>query len=362
MTHRQRLITTAIGVGFLGAAIALWAWPQPAIEVQTDSNVAVVRVATVDSGPATRELRFSAVTRAENRASLSFPVPARLATRPVEIGDRVRAHEVVATLDDREFRNAVARSEALVSELDVRLAQSERDQRRVEHLAAARAATAEELEQVSAVAAGLKAARRATAAHLEEARRLLAEATLRAPFAGTVTDVRIEPGEWARPGRVVVELSGDGDLELEVEVPESVVPGLHAGQEVAVELPFANRSRVRGVIVSVSRAAVGPGRLFPVLVALETDHVLVAGLTAELELPVEISATRTVPLSAVLNPGSNSPGVFCVRAGAAHLVPVRLGPIVGDRIAVDGALEAGEAVVVAGHTQLVDGDRVEVAS
>lgn len=354
-------LKTVLGLAVLGGALAVGAATRsPAPPHGVDRLRVVVRLAGVEQLDGQRSIRFSGIIRARHRAVLSFSAPARVAERPVDVGQRVRAGDALASLDARGFGNAVGTARAAVAELAVRRAQAERDRVRVNHLVEVKAATSEELEHVAAAADAVRAAYDSASAQLAEAERVQGEAVLRAPFAGTVTAVMLQPGEWAAPGMPVVELSGDGDLELHVEVPESVVPAVREGLPVTAELPFASQIRLSGRISSVSRAAAGPGRLFPVVVDLAGTEGVAAGMTAELLLPMRTDADLTVPLQAVVNPGSSSPAVFVVHEDRAHRVAVEVGQIVGERVAVRGELRAGERVVVAGHTQLTEGDQVEV--
>jgi len=249
-------------------------------------------------------------------------------------------------------------SRSRCAELGARLAQADRDLERVRRLVDARAATTEELERSLAAAEALTAARDAAWARLDEARRLVAESTLRAPFAGTVTAVAVEPGGWVAPGRTVVEVAGDGDFEVPIRAPESVHRRISPGQPVEVELPFAGLT-VPGRIDKVAAAA-GVGLLFPVEVTLDSHPALTAGLTAEVVLWLRSGHELTVPLRAVVNPGSTSPSVFRVNDGVADEVPVELGRVRGDRIALTAELAPDDLVAVAGHTALADGDVVEV--
>jgi RND family efflux transporter MFP subunit len=356
----RHIFTLVIGSIILGVAVVLAALPnsEPAVE-KSDLQNRPVQLATVDADVGQRMVRLPGVTRASDRASLSFVVPGRLATRPVDVGDQVRAGQVVATLDAREYQLAAEAAQASVNELDVRLAQGLRDLARVERLVDAKAATTEEVEQVQAATEALQAARTAAAARLNETRRLVSEARLLAPFAGTVTAAAMEPGEWASPGSAVIELSGSGNIEVAVEVPEAVRARLGEGETVAIELPFSGR-RVEGRVTSVATAASGPGHLFPVEVTLEPGSGVLAGSTAEVILTTTTEPQITVPLEAVVNPGATRPAVFRVVDGTAHQVFVELGDVLGDRVAVRGELAAGDQVVVSGHTSLADGDQVEV--
>jgi RND family efflux transporter MFP subunit len=358
----KRLPTLVIGTLILGIAIFLAAWPdQPSSEPDRVAAASrAVQVATVEAGDGTRTVRLPGVTRAVRRAELAFTVPARVATRPVEVGDRVAAGQTLATLDDREFRLAERTAAAAVTELDVRLAQARRDADRVRRLVEARAATTEEQEQVDAATASLEAARDAAAARLDETRRLLDEARLTAPFGGTVTAVHVEPGEWAAPGRPVVELAGSGAVEVRIEAPEAVRPRVASGSPVRIELPMLDTSTT-GVVDSVADAAVGPGGLFPVVVRLDASPGLVPGLTAEVVLTLSAEPQLTVPLAAVLDSGSDRPSIFRITDGKAQRVDVVPGRVLGDRIEVRAAdLAAGDRVAVVGHTALADGDIVEV--
>ncbi|HSN57793.1 MAG TPA: efflux RND transporter periplasmic adaptor subunit [Candidatus Sulfomarinibacteraceae bacterium] len=357
---RDTLLTAAVGAAILIAAAALTAWPDAPAEPEAPGpHPRTVRVAEVADSTAGNTVRLAGVTRAVRRAELAFTVPARLASRPVEIGDRVAAGQALASLDDHEYRLAADAASAALAELEVRLAQAERDLDRVARLADARAATTEELEQTRAATAALTAARDAARARLEETRRLCREAELRAPFAGTVTGVAAEPGEWVEPGRTVVELAGDGAVEVLVEAPESVRSRIAIGSDVRVELPFTGFIAA-GRVTRAAAAAAGPGRLFPVEVELEADARLVPGLAAEVVIPLEGEPELTVPLQAVVNPGAASPSVFRVSGGRAEEVAVGLGRIHGDRIAVTAELAAEDLVAVTGHAALTTGDAVEV--
>jgi len=101
--------------------------------------------------------------------------------------------------------------------------------------------------------------------------------------------------------------------------------------------------------------------LFPVEVAVDIDNArVVPGLTAEVLLQIESDANLTVPLQAILNPGSSQPSVYVIADGTASRVSVELGQVSGGRVAVTGDLEPGDMVAVAGHVGLADGDAVEV--
>lgn len=361
MKIKSRLVLTAL-LAFSGA-IYLSADAQNPSTSDAGRPAKTVEVAIVESAVENRQLRFSGVTRAVQRARLSFALGGRLVDRPAVAGSVVRQGEVLARLDSRELANAVARAKGSLAELVARRGQSERDLERAERLAAAKAATGEEVEQSRAGVEALLAAEAAARAQLKETERLLDETVLRAPFAGTVTETLYEPGEFAVVGRPVVVLSGDGDIELSVEVPESVMPHVQTQDAVRVDLPVLGQ-QVPGTVKSVARTAMGAGRLFPVLVDIPATSGLAAGSTAELILELSTDDAMTVPVEAVVNPGGHQPSIFRLAdAGTPSSVEklkVEVGSLLGERVIVHGPLRVGDRVVVGGQRGLLDGESVEV--
>jgi len=358
----KRFLSLILGFLMLGFACVIWAWPHHQEPRSQEPEVAPVEVAPVEVATLRRTVRFSAMTRSTKEASLSFGLSARVAGRFVDVGDTVKQGQVLAVLDQNQYLHNLETAASSVEELKTQLRQAQRDRARMDQLAAGNAASRHEVEQVTTTENRARALLEGAEARLSEARRILSEVRLKAPFPGTVTAVFLEPGEWAYPGNPVLTLSGDGDMEIKVEIPESVVVALHPGQIVSVELPFMQARQVRGHLKSVARAATGPGGLFPVVVSLEPVQGLYAGMTAELLVDIDSESCLTVPLQAVLNPGASQPAVFCLRDGKAHLVPVELGRILKNRVVLTGELKPDDRVLVTGHTTLTDGRDVEVRS
>lgn len=355
-------ISLIVSLLLMGAAVVLWAMPAHK-PLPTDSADRLrVLLGTVQAAHTQRSARFAGVTQAKNRAVLSFAVPARVLDRQIESGSKVVQGEVLARLDDREFRNAVTLARATFSELKTRLAQARRDRTRMERLAASDVVPVAELEKVTTRQTALESSLAAAAARLKESRRLLDEVMLRAPFSGTVTKVYIQPGEWAVPGQPAIELTGDGDIELLVQIPETMLDRVSTGQAVQVQLPFADNRLVPGRVSAIAKAALTAGRLFPLKVELADEPGVVAGLTAQVIIELSARGVLTVPLAAVVNPGASQPYLFIYEGEKVSRRTVTLGGIIGDRIVVSGNLSKGDRIVISGQSQLTDGQRVEVAS
>lgn len=315
----------------------------------------VVRTATVEALPSHREVILRGVTRARQRGSLGFTVAGRLRARPVQVGEVVRAGDVLAELDLAGLRHARAAADGRVDDLASRLAQLERDRQRLEELGARQSATPAQVERIRAEERSVRANLEAARASAAEAARQLHEGVLRAPFGGVVSSVLVEPGEFVTPGAAVVELTGEG-VEIELQVPERLWLALRPGDAASVRLPALDHT-ARGRVEIVS-GATAPGGLFPVVVGL--DEPLASGLTAEVAVQVPNGEGLAVPLRALVDPVGTGPTLYRLVEDAVERIPVTPGPLLGDRVAVTGPLDVGDEIVVAGHARLLDGDRVEV--
>lgn len=358
----KRYFSIIVGIILLGVAFALWAGPEKHEEMSQHHTAVQIRVAAVQKSITRRNVTFSGLTRARQRSTLAFSVSGRLNQRPVVEGTYVEIGQVLAQLDDREFRNAIIQTEAKVAELKTRLAQANRDYHRMKILEASKAVSTETLEKTITAKQALKEMIRSAEALLKDTHRLLSETTLIAPYNGTVTAVHVEPGEWIAPGQPVLSLSGDGPLEVMVEVPETVVMHLKSGQSVTAEFPFSEHRKITGQIGSVSKASLAVGRLFPVKVDIAATEGFTAGMTAKIHFLLENNNALTIPMEAVVNPGASHPWVFVHKNGLIIRQPVQLGRLLKDRIIVRQGLSVGEEVVISGHSRLADGDQVEVTS
>jgi RND family efflux transporter MFP subunit len=319
-----------------------------------------VKVALVKYTETSFPLRLSGITRPVDRVKLSFTVGERMISRPVDVGDTITKGQIMARLDDRKFRNSVDQASAALKEIEAKIEQILRDRKRAERLVAANALSEEHLEKTVESHKVLIASRAAAEAQLEEAKRTLNEAFLKAPFSGTITEVMLEPGEYASPGVPVLVVSGEKDIEIELEVPEASISKISIGDSVQVDLPLLSRNGVSGKVSYLGRTSIGSGRLFPVLVELAPDHRARPGVTAEVLFNLKNGPELLVPLAAVVNPGGQRPKVFRIHERKAEAVPVQVLDIIDDKVMVRGSLKSSDVVITVGHMALLEGDLVEV--
>ncbi|NMO13534.1 efflux RND transporter periplasmic adaptor subunit [Pyxidicoccus fallax] len=174
-------------------------------------------------------------------------VEGRLAEVPAHLGKRVQAGEVLASLDveplrlELEARKANVRAaEATTRRAALVLVQAKQRLEREERIRAFSAAEAEEAARGEVAVAdadvALAQARQSEAlARMAQAERDLAQARIRAPFTGTVTEQYLTPGMRVSRATPVVRLVSE-ELRLRFAVPEGLAPALRVGATVRVRL------------------------------------------------------------------------------------------------------------------------------
>jgi RND family efflux transporter MFP subunit len=219
---------------------------------------------------------------------------------------------------------------------------------RVQELAVARSSL---LEADARIASGQ--------ARLRLAEIELRDSVVRAPFPGAVTLRHTSAGAWLRIGDPVVTLVNDRSLEIEADIPATLVLAL--APEVSVGLRIdgleGGRARVRAVIPDENPAS----RTRPVRFTADLSTMR-RGLAANQSVTVDIPAGReaeviSVHKDAVLRKGQGAI-VFVVTDGVAKPRPVVLGRAVGQRFQVLDGLDPGEQVVVRGNERLRPGQAV----
>lgn len=329
----------------------------PADTTTVAAHQSPVRVTEVRLSSDSRELRLPGTVRAVQRAAPAFLHAGHLAERFVMRGDRVEPGQRLASLQNPALAPALAAAEARVREQDERLVQLAADYERAKALEAQGLASEELLDRTRAQRNATREARAQAVAALAEARDQLAEAILRAPFAATVSDLLVEPGDFVSAGQPILVLAGDAGREVEIQLPEGLAKDLRPGEAVGVRA-LVSGEQAAGQLREIGLASAG--RPAPAIVALATDTGWDPGLSVYVMLQQAVPRALLVPLGAIVDPGAGETRVFRVIDGRAVLTPVKAGRLVDGLVEVDGDLATGDRIVTAGHQQLLDGEAVRI--
>ncbi len=325
-----------------------------------------VRVATAASGSAVGLAEATGVTSAFRTATVAAEVSGRVTARLVEPGQTVSESDPLVELDGTQLRIAVdeARADLAARRADLADARSQR-----ERGDALRAKDAMSERQHDTLGFGEQRAEAAVAlaeARLRRARRSLADATVRAPFDGTVEDVAVQVGDFLAPGTPVTTLADFSKVRVRAGVTAAEADSLAPGMQARLSIPALGGRQHDVTVQSVGKLADPQTGTYPVELWLDNpDGRLRAGLVAQLNFPAPEGATTgpQVPRGALVRRGGKLV-VFVVEGGGegsrAVSRAVKLGRQVGDRVEVLSGVRAGERVVVDGLFALRDGAAVVI--
>jgi len=360
----SRLLGTALVAGCSAEP------PDPRVEI--DHVVKPVKVEAARPATAADGRSYPGITRAPETSRVGFRVAGTIEQYPIEVGQSVSAGEVLAEMDDAEFRIRVREAEARVAGARTALAVAERNLARIRRLFESNAATLEQLDTATRNRDGAKADLEAAQESLEAARLRLGYTKLQAPVDSWVVELLAEEGETVQAGTPVVVLGSRREMEVRVEVPETAVVDLAAGREALVRFPRLD-ARAKGLVSEVARAPESGTVLYPVVLRIPSPpERLRVGMVATVRFPGAPASEDEpvmVPLDAIVGNREGRARVFVVETSTgaegrtvARERSVRVGAVTPAGVAITSGLDEGDRVVVAGAHRLTDGERVRPAS
>ena len=340
-----RWIGGRLGLASMGGA-ALLAVALAHAEERREEAPALVAVRRIEprSYDVTLPAKLGLLEAGEHR-SLAFETAGRLERIAAE-GSRVAGDEELAglasTLEDAQLRQA-----------RLRVSQAESEYERVRNLHGSGAASDKTLEHAETEVALLRAAS-------DAASEQLARRSLRAPFAGIVTETFFEPGEVVQPGAPAAILMSLDALRLHVGVPGYQVSAVHPDARVLVAVPTHGDGEVEGRVARVAAAAPEGRHLFEVEIRVPNEAGRFRpGMSARARIVTRsLDHALIVPLEHMVERAGRRL-VFFVEAGTARAVDVGDAIFHGDVVVLDGALPYRD-LVVRGERDLADGRPVLV--
>ncbi|MDF9392431.1 MULTISPECIES: efflux RND transporter periplasmic adaptor subunit [Methylococcus] len=309
-------------------------------------------------------MSFAGEIRARHETTLSFRVAGKLASRPVELGDRVRKGQLLAALDPADYELAMQTAKAQLAAARAELEFTREDLQRYRELLEQRVVSPPEFDRRRTAFTAAKERVTALEAQAAQASNQVDYTELRADRGGVVTAVSAETGQVLAAGQPVLTLARLDEPEVSVDVPEHRVGRIHSGQEAAVTL-WADGRRLKARIREIAAAADPASRTYRVRATLlEGQETVRFGMTATLWIDAVGTERLAIPLSAVFSPQQQPapPRVWLVDEAQLTVksVPVRLNGVTGaGRVWVEGVVP-GQLLVSAGVQRLTEGQKVRI--
>jgi RND family efflux transporter MFP subunit len=336
----------------------LAACDDPAVSAAADAQrpVQVQRV-TFEDEETIRD--FVGVVKARYETDLSFRVAGKIVSRVVNVGDLVRAGDVVARLDRQDLELQVESAEAELAAAASSLSQAAADLDRYTKLKTRGWATIADFDRKRATKDEAEGRVERAKRSLNLARNQLNYADLQADADGVITATLAEPGQVVAIGQAVARLAHRGEKEAVVALPETWLDEARASKATMHLWSDGDRSftaRLRELSPQADPAT----RTYAARFTIENpDETVALGMTATVTLSLATDASvAKLPLAAIFNRGIG-PLVYVVdKSGELEPRQVTVASFTEDAALVISGVHNGDQVVTLGAQKLEAGVKV----
>lgn len=346
------------------------------------ARVPAVNVAIPKRLPATHELDLPGTLQALQETTIYARTNGYLKKWMVDIGDAVKAGQLLALIDTPEIdqqleqaRAALAQSEAAREQAKSNLELARTSLERVKGLAPSGVASQQDLDQRQAAFAVEQSNVRAADAQVNGSQanvRRLSDmksfAQVTAPFSGRITSRSTEVGALVTAGngadQALFRVAQFDPVRIFINTPQSFAPLISDGAKAEVKVREFSERKFEGTVARTARSLDRVSHTLLTEVHVPNhDGALLAGMYAQVKIAVTSERpVLVVPGPAVMITGSG-PQVAVVGAGeVAHFQAVKLGVDYGGEIEIVNGLRGDERVIANPGERLIEGGRVEVAA
>ena len=346
-------------------------------------------VMRVERGPTQNEIKLPGTMQALTEAPILARTDGYLKRRLVDIGDRVRASQVLAEIDAPEVDQQIHQAEAAIEQAAAAADQAqanleqgrairelarvtaERIQRLTERgispeqdgdqsraQLAAQDANVQALEKAILAQRSNLAAAKANLARLQE---LQGYRLVKAPFDGVITLRNVDVGALVSTGNTLLyRIAQIGTLRTYVNVPQAYVTAVRVGQSAALTVSHFPGRSFQGTVARTANALDPATRTMLVEVDVpNADGALFPGTYAE----VDLSGSRTnpplvVPAAAILFRTDGAQVAVVQADHTVHLQKIDVGRDYGDRVEILQGVEEGATIVAAPGDSARDGAKI----
>jgi RND family efflux transporter MFP subunit len=327
-------------------------------------QVRPVKSVTVQHRLFSQRLSLTGHVRAQEEINLAFRIDGKLMARPVSVGDRATAGQVVAQLDPQIEQNALRAAEADLLAAQAVLDQTQRLETRQRDLLG-RGSTPQAQYDVSQQQFRTAQAQVDSAqARVHTAAERVNYCDLHADAPGIVLAKGAEPGEVVRAGQMVLRIAREGLKDAVFDAPAHIVPLLDGPRDAIVQITLADDPSVKaqGRVREVAPQPDSATRTFPVRIALiDPPAAMQLGSVVIGSISVPSPPVIEIP-SAALTESNGHPAVWVVEASTqtVALRPVEVLRYESDAVLVAKGLDDGEVVITAGVQVLRPGQKVKL--
>lgn len=322
-----------------------------------------VRTVEVRYGDARHTNRYFGSVQARHEVEQAFRVGGKVMERRVDVGQTVRRGDVIAVLDDVDYRLTEQAAREQLEAARARARQAESDWKRLQALKVDGSVSESDEEHAQSELLTSRAAAEAETRRLDLARNQVKYTVLLASISGVVTNIQLEIGQVVAAGQPVVAIANESEPEIVIDVPEAHLASFRTARYHAT-LASAPGESFEVTLRELSAQAAAQTRTYRARLKPVTPRALPLGATASLVAERVSPGTHVaaIPASA-LTQSQGKPAVWVVRpdgtkpVGTVELIPVTVHEYGNDEIYVSGP-GAGVHVVTGGVQKMAPGLRV----
>lgn len=287
---------------------------------------------------------WQGVIRSRTLARIAPKQGARIVEIPVRPGASVKKGDLIVKLDDKDLQAAYQAAAAAATAAQAQAAQAAAEEKRIVDLYQKQAATRQNYDAVIAQAKAARATASQAANGAQQAKAMLGENALLAPFDGVVGERLKDPGDMGMPGETIVTLHQPRDLRLQVAVASHCGPRLAIGAAVTVRLDQSDQ-QVSGTVDEIAPEIDPQTHTRLLKITLPPVPGLQHGQLGWLQLSCQGErATLLIPTSSVLHFGQLQ-AVKVIENNRLLTRHIRTGRQSGDQVEVLSGLRDGETIL-----------------
>lgn len=322
-----------------------------------------VRTVEVQYANAREINRYFGSVQARHEVDQAFRVAGKVMERRVDVGQTVREGDVLAILDDTDYRLAEDAARQQREAAVARARQAESDWQRLQALKHDGSVSESDDEHAQSTLLTARAAAEAQGRQLELARNQVMYTVLRASGGGVVTNVKLEVGQVVAAGQPMIAIANEGEPEIVVDVPEAHLTSFKTSRYTA-SLASAPEEKFELVLRELSGEAAAQTRTYRARLKPASPRALPLGSSATLvaEREVDGDPLASIPATAITQ-DKGAPALWTARPvgnspiGTVQLARVQVHGYRNDIVLVSG-LPAGTLIVTAGVQKMSPGLRV----
>ena len=323
-------------------------------------EVPLVRTVTIGETATNSADVYPGEVRGRYESNLAFQVSGKIVSRQVNVGDAVRAGQVLMTIDPRDINQKVETDAAQLATAQANQRLAADNAARYRTLYQSGAVSKAMLEQYDTQLEASDAALRQAQAALNASTNQLEYTRLVSDADGVVASINGEIGQIAAAGSPIITVVQNGEREIQIYVPESKLHTVREGQQAQISFWALDNVTANGTITEIAPMADSVTKTYRVRVAVsDMPDSARLGMTAKVTLANGSADKIILPGSAIYQLDSK-PQVWIVRDNHVQLANVEVSGYEGNNVVISKGLKDGDIVVTAGAQKLTANQEVRL--